>query len=164
MTKQYKIGRNSQMLIFWIHIACNKIVLNTIIRSRRHFLMQTSEVIFSSMELSISVHPSDGNTAFRRRSLTRLIRSHLQTNKACSTEQGGRTRWDGYIMLSFTLFLLRFVVCCMTKTGDEYALLQDSSPFAWKSLEFLSSFSPNNSGFTLLLETKLIKDDPMAFP
>ena len=70
-------------------------------------------------------------------------------------------------MLCFTLFLLRCVVCCMTKTGDESALLQDSFPcaaFALKSLEFLSSFSPNNSGFTLLLETKLIKDDPMAFP
>ena len=70
-------------------------------------------------------------------------------------------------MLSFTLFLLCCVVCSMKKTGDESALLQDSFPgaaFAWKSLEFLSSFSPNNSGFTLLLETKLIKDDPMAFP
>ena len=88
-----------------------------------------------------------------------------QLHKACVMAQCGRARWDGYTMLSFTLFLLCCVMCWMKKTGDESALLQDSFPgavFTWKSFEFLSSFLPNNSGFTLLLETRLIKDE-MAF-
>ena len=50
----------------------------------------------------------------------------------------------------------------MKKTRDESAFLQGSfsgAAFTWKSLEFLSSLLPINSGFTLLLETKLIKDE-----
>ena len=53
-------------------------------------------------------------------------------------------------------------MCCMKKTGDESALLQGSfsgAAFTWNSLEFLSFLLQINSGFTLLLESKLIKDE-----
>ena len=33
---RHHIGKNAQVLIFWIHIASNKVSLTTIFRSRRH--------------------------------------------------------------------------------------------------------------------------------
>ena len=72
-----------------------------------------------------------------------------ELDKVLSTGQGGRARRDGYTMLSLALFPLSCVMCFMKKTGF----------FPWKSFEFLSSFFPSNSGLTLLLETKLIKDE-----